>query len=802
MKDVCQISGLFARMFPIQYLKGRVVMHHLDTKELTKRLHNAYKLESDCYTLQIVSDRVSQAISELKEVAVCAENIQELKSQAEKLNGALAYSRQELDKLYAMDWLPVNYQNLHATGSLYLYLIMERCDALEGEKGAYAIFEKESQGENFTWDLQKAAANLSKTEVYQFMLFITLLRLKLIMEDVEADIQNAAKSETPVGELIGIASAYRVLCSINPDAPNPDAPVKLWWAYNTENLLQDQNYAELIAQRDSTLRLHTLRGDVESAQLMVTTGNAVEAYDFTVSDLKNENGASIGACNVEVCAASYFEIYNTYNIDAPVGYYPDPLIPIENLKNHGENKIAAGKNQAIWLNVTIPADAQCGKYTGVGTLTADGASYCVPIELTVYDATMPEQVHAETQFAIWWKIMHLGEPEVTHELNEAYFWFLVNKRIMPMDPDKEITGVDPDAYTITDYERYIDYVVENLAENPKIANYALPYVYLQKEGFGRIVDKEDMLKLLNKMVDRNIALRKAGNHTIDLFKKARYYLGCICDEPQPSAYPIVRASDLIITECKQEVAKRLEDYPDIQESLLSLKHIVTVKYCDELVGSDTVGGVQTWCPMFDDFHSEENRKNYQARQKSTLREKGENVWWYGCILPKAPFPTYHTDDNLIGSRVLTWMQYDYGIEGNLYWAANYWQKYNGKKQNVWTETLDWDVVAGEGRIIYPGYDYGIFGPISSMRAESIREGCEDYELFYLFTELIDKYNAQHNTQIDSVALLRKHFFCGLYHGAVPVRGHDDNFHAKRIALLQTLQAMNRDLDCAVAELLK
>ena len=66
--------------------------------------------------------------------------------------------------------------------------------------------------------------------------------------------------------------------------------VKLWYAYNTENLMKDVEYPELIEARDSTLRMHCLKKDVETVQLMVTPSVNVASFDFKMNDLKNANG--------------------------------------------------------------------------------------------------------------------------------------------------------------------------------------------------------------------------------------------------------------------------------------------------------------------------------------------------------------------------------------------------------------------------------------------------------------------------------------------------------------------------------
>lgn len=571
-----------------------------------------------------------------------------------------------------------------------------------------------------------------------------------------------------------------------------ESGLKLWWAYNTENFLQDIQYDY---DRDSTLRFHGIKGDIESIQLMITPATDVINFDFTMGDVTSDSGAAITADCFEIYAEAYIEVGASYNTESYAGFHPDALVPIENYKFRRNNFIEAGNNQGIWINVNIPADAAAGTYIGEGTLTLDGEEHKVPVELTVYNVTMPEEVHAETAFMIWYDQIEAGEGTASTEMCDNYFWFLVDKRISPhqLEPSKS-----------SDYSAYVDYITETLAENPAIASYGLPYRSNYIDGANHL-DKDGVLELFNLMVDKNIALREAGNETVDLFKKAYYYLGSICDEPRTAAaFEIVRESDLMITEAKFEVAERLNDYPDLKESLLSVRHIVTAYYVDELVGSDTMGGVQTWCPTFQYFNTVAQRENMAARQNSTERLMGENVWWYGCLDPKAPFPTYHLDDNLISSRVISWMQYDYGIEGNLYWCVNFYKKYSAGAQgrlldrDIWADPEVVAEVPGDGYLLYPGREYGIDGPISTLRLESIREGNEDYEYFWLFNEKIRQYNEANGTLLDTNELLQT-YFAGLYKGVIP-NTDTDAFWQQRIELLKALDGLYTDLDATVERL--
>ena len=202
--------------------------------------------------------------------------------------------------------------------------------------------------------------------------------------------------------------------------------LKLWWAYNTENLMQDLEYDY---DRDSTLRFHGIKGDVESVQLMITPVQNVASFDFVMQDVKTENGDVIPAAAFDVLAEHYLEVTSSYNVDSYYGMYPDALVPIENFKLRHHNSIAAGNNQGIWINANIPADAAAGKYTGTGTLTLDDETYSIPIELTVYNAVMPEEVHAQSSFLIWYDYIGYGEGYSTPELMDTYYWFFADKRL-------------------------------------------------------------------------------------------------------------------------------------------------------------------------------------------------------------------------------------------------------------------------------------------------------------------------------------------------------------------------------------
>lgn len=559
---------------------------------------------------------------------------------------------------------------------------------------------------------------------------------------------------------------------------------KIWSAYNTENLMKDNSYD---LARTATLSFDAAKGEGESAQLMVSANEKISSFSFLMGKVSDGDGHSIAAKAFDVYAEWYVSNEVSNEADAYLGYYPDALIPMSAYIAKKQNSIGKGQNQGIWVVANIPSDATAGNYTGTGELTLDDHTYEIPLTLKVREASMPGEVHAQNAFLLWYNQIALGEGDgnATDSMKRAYYNTLVSHRVMPDRlPDDDGS------------ETWLEDYVDNVAGNPAVNSYRLNVPNNQTNATA-------VTSLLTQLINRNIYLREHGNSTIDLFKKAYFYVN---DEPTGSTYADVRNNDLIFTNAKKALAPKLSAYPELQKSLLSIKNIVTTPFNESLVGSDTVGGVQTWCPQFTEFNSSVLREKYASRQvvSNTQRAYGENVWWYGCITPASPFPSYHTDANLITSRLLSWMQFNYGIEGNLYWDVCYYQKYlsSGKTttRDIWNDPNTYADCNGDGQLLYPGSTYGLKAPISTLRLESIREGNEDYEYFWLIDQKVKAYNLAHSKNLSTPTLL-KSYFDGLFTDMKPINA-PELFASKRSALLDLLEAVEKDSDSAIAELQK
>ena len=186
---------------------------------------------------------------------------------------------------------------------------------------------------------------------------------------------------------------------------------------------------------------------------------------------------------------------------------------------------------------------------------------------------------------------------------------------------------------------------------------------------------------------------------------------------------------------KEKKAEYLATYTEIDEeffdqmiqSISEIHYITTTRYAENY---DPF--IDVYCPTFKDF---------EIGLATGVYADDEEVWWYGAVGPKNPYPTYHLDDVLISSRMVGWLQAIYGIKGNIYWGFDIYGDYTSG-ENGWTyrdeyyetDPGHYNNVHGDGFLVYPGKQYGVDGPLPSIRLESIRDGYEEYELLYAIQE--------------------------------------------------------------------
>jgi hypothetical protein len=101
----------------------------------------------------------------------------------------------------------------------------------------------------------------------------------------------------------------------------------------------------------------------------------------------------------------------------------------------------------------------------------------------------------------------------------------------------------------------------------------------------------------------------------------------------------------------------------------------------------------------------------------------------------AGWPSYMVDVDPVANRIMPWLAFQYGIDGELYY--NTVEAFNDEKKSAWDDQ-HLHGGNGDGTLFYPGTPDRIGGrthiPIESVRLKLIREGLEDYEYLTLLAK--------------------------------------------------------------------
>lgn len=582
-------------------------------------------------------------------------------------------------------------------------------------------------------------------------------------------------------------------CGEEIDSSDKDVNVKLWTELSTTKILRDIVYDSAVS---SVMKYEMCKNEIEGAQLIITPqeGYEVGEFDVEVSELVGPDGAKISNDKIEIYLQKYINIYEkmTGNPNAQVGYHPDALLPFDKAVEYHENTVS-GVNQGLYITVETEADTVAGQYTGTVKVTVDGVAFYAPMQVTVWDFEISDEVHVRSLFDVWPDQLMYYEldrsTDMVRAYNEALLKYRVTGNRLPYETDEE----------------YVEEAIK-ATQDVRCTAFMLPYYGAWDEKVGSTLDFEKHMYYIDLLTQ---------NSTEDccLLDKAVFYPGALYDEPQMDASGEQNKRVIYISGKLQELYEeyyeelvasgyfndKSEEYQQhYYESLTGIPNMVTGPYN----AAYPEGGV-TYCPLFDELHSQENRELYEE-----LREQNGEVWWYGCVGPNYPYVTYHIDDNLVGSRILNYMMYDYNIDGNLYWCVNICRMLEqGNTGNITRPVNPYEEVRrdtatgainGDGYLFYPGLDYGIYGPIGTLRLEMIRDGNEEYEYLYELDKMTQGLSEYYDSEISMEGMVGN-LYKRLYSGAIYVTDEENYFQVRR-ELADIIERLNSDEKLVVSDI--
>lgn len=553
---------------------------------------------------------------------------------------------------------------------------------------------------------------------------------------------------------------------------------EIWSKQTTVKVMQDKTYPREF-KKTAEFRFFAAQNEYESAQIIITPQKDVSFLSIELSHVQaDDRSFYLWKDRFSVFFQKYICV-STSSPDAekfgnPPGYYPDALLPFEKAVEYGENKITAGKNQAIFISLHVPAGQHPGTYSGEFILTIDNEKIAVPVKVEIWDFEVSREVHCKSDFVIGSNGLRMGENDYFPEMYRKYVEKLIEFRLAP---HRVMQFLNRPYNEGADFVREIRYFTS--PDKPDLSTIMLPVYPHPVTG----IDEADFKKHALALAEACVEDRK------NYFEKAAVYCGFI-DEPHLNGtWDETNRVCKRFEDLKEETAdeflalvEKNEFSVQVANALRRVPNYVTIHF------DERIKEVRNWCPGLAHMATEEAREKYRAAAKN-----GKN-WWYQCGA-KAETPNYAIDHNLIDARLMMWMTYDYGLEGTLYWeTAQYFRWYFCQETHVnhevgidcYAEPIRCSHDNGDGYLFYPGKPYGIYGPVESIRLHAIRDGFEEFEYLYLYETLCKKAGKDFRSEMAPL-------FSRLYEG-VTVKADADTFDAVRAVLVEKIVKLKRDLE--------
>lgn len=446
----------------------------------------------------------------------------------------------------------------------------------------------------------------------------------------------------------------QIACNDNPTVAKA-SDVEFWSTWATEKILRermiDKDGGETTKDRidmydnvkeTAKIDVTAVKGEVESAQIIMTTGDKkVAEYEVSVTDLATVDGEVFDSENVTVYHQKYLLIEGPGEHYLTPGYYPDAIVPFENIKWAGENYVNAYNNQGLYVSFDIPEEQQTGVYYGTMKITIGGEDKNVPITLSVGYSSITEETHALSEFSTKW-YYHRGELDYTQEMFDAYNYKMFEYRC----------GVGEIIYqgaqygtTDAEIQRYAEKACE-YSKDPRCCGFAIPRIGTTiKQGDlfseeicyeggkyydlwspnGQYLNTKRFMKTLKAFFYEGL------KQNVDPFEKA-YALSV--DEPDLRGLekmpPIISylfkcCKDKVLEELRADQSVKTAENAELIEKMLnSLEgvHLVCTSSTYLSYGFDLETEDMVYCPEYHYLNTEYNLERYRI-------EEDNDLWWYG-----------------------------------------------------------------------------------------------------------------------------------------------------------------------------
>ncbi|HCX30285.1 MAG TPA: hypothetical protein DHU55_11030, partial [Blastocatellia bacterium] len=512
------------------------------------------------------------------------------------------------------------------------------------------------------------------------------------------------------------------------------ASVRHVWAVNDgekveRDDLDNPNKSANSAWDGHKIKIFGARNEIIAFQLIVEAGSdGIQRLTVSLTELRQQSGRArityappaLDPTNyvgrpIQLFSINYMKVETASHADwvfkpgspaapkDPTGWKPVQLVP-ENAKVGRGGfplQVAPSQNQAVWIelytNKTLPA----GIYRGQINVNADGQKQTIPIELELFDFTLPDQnsMDAMVYYESLQPVMYQGR-----NLDAQYNRFAHRQRIeLVHEYNIETATAAMGRFNGQDFTKALGY--EGPGEG--VGNRIIPRTFY---GPGEDFD------------ERASAWRHADEWMTFIthnFPNAVTFL-YLPDEPGRSEYAYIR-----------KLADNLHSNPGPGKALPAF---VTKRYVKELDGS-----IDIW---------DTGPLGYDIERAMEERSRGHRYWIYNGGRPAAG--AIVIDAPATDPRATIWASFKHGVDNYFFWNGVHWQhnrqKVGERRQDVWANPITFDnrgqpnkpvndqgYINGDGVLMYPGeeklhpdQDRGIAGPINTIQLANFRRGLQDH----------------------------------------------------------------------------
>lgn len=581
-------------------------------------------------------------------------------------------------------------------------------------------------------------------------------------------------------------------------APGTDkASYELWGTYNTTKVIGQTYKNDTYAKLDASLSIEMMKGEYESAQLIVTFNKGSGKVSLQKGTLTDDKGHSIPDDAVNIYRQMYLQISRNYNGGTTFGagdYIPDMLLPEQTAIEFGQDGYTAGTNQGFTVEVCSD-NLAAGVYSGNFVLDVDGKKTNIPVSVTVWDIELEGKSEFMSSFLIYREYMAYGEYRNDKQITDNYVDFL--------------TRYNVDSYVVRDNyeaERFSE-SLQKYKENKRMTSIVIPVDF--QLNYVPSASNAQFNEAINYITE--LALNSTDEWCL---VEHAYFYPSTYDEADIVPERVAKAEEFfaengLYFQTLDAAVKKLQTNAEynkkseslrlrIEKAIRNIPAVFTnVGYVGEWVKNLTDA---TFCPYISIYDNYAILQRYQDQAQGV----NGNLWAYSCNATNYPYPTLDIDDVSVGIRANGWINMAYGINGYLYWSVNkYYSNIEDSPNahvNPYKDAYRGGESNGDGWLLYPGSYYDSEYPFASLRLCAYRDGVDDYNMLTVYKRKLQSIADKYGIEIDFNEYVSD-LYEKLFSGAVVRENIDGVLYEARRELAKRILALDNDDNLLITKLL-